>query len=181
MAARAKTIAFSENPYLRLFALAAFAAAMLTAAVVLATSARAGSAFDGAWRVTIITQSGNCDPAYSYPVKVEGGRVSYSGDGSFDISGHVGDAGAVSVTIARGDQKASGSGKGGIKAKLDLTIAQSGEGSSVTLGIDLGGLPLIGPAGKAAAKAVEGDLSVSLENFGRYSLRSSDRMVAGRE
>ncbi len=75
----------------------------------------------------------------------------------------------------------SGSGKGGIKAKLDLTIAQSGEGSSVTLGIDLGGLPLIGPAGKAAAKAVEGDLSVSLENFGRYSLRSSDRMVAGRE
>jgi hypothetical protein len=39
------------------------------------------------------------------------GRVSYSGDGSFDISGHVGDAGAVSVTIARGDQKASGSGK----------------------------------------------------------------------
>jgi len=111
MAARAKTIAISENPALRLFALAAFAAAMLTAAVILATAARAGSAFDGAWRVTIITQSGNCDPAYSYPVKVEGGRVSYSGDGSFDISGHVGDAGAVSVTIARGDQKASGSGK----------------------------------------------------------------------
>lgn len=111
MATRAKTIAISQNPALRLFALAAFAAAMLTAAVMLATAARAGSAFDGAWRVTIITQSGNCDPAYSYPVKVEGGRVSYSGDGSFDISGHVGDAGAVSVTIARGDQKASGSGK----------------------------------------------------------------------
>lgn len=111
MAARAKTIAFSENPAIRLLALAVFAAAMLTAAVLLATSARAGTAFDGAWRVTIITQSGNCDPAYSYPVKVEGGRVTYSGDGSFDISGHVGDAGAVSVTIARGDQKASGSGK----------------------------------------------------------------------
>ena len=111
MAARAKTTAFSENPYLRLFALAVFAAAMLTAVVVLANSARAGSAFDGAWRVTIITQSGNCDPAYSYPVRVEGGRVSYSGDGSFDISGHVGDAGAVNVTIARGDQKASGNGK----------------------------------------------------------------------
>jgi hypothetical protein len=44
-------------------------------------------------------------------VKVEGGRVSYSGDGSFDISGHVGEAGAVSVAIARGDQKASASGK----------------------------------------------------------------------
>lgn len=81
------------------------------AAVVQPASTKAAGSFDGAWRVTIITQSGNCDPAYSYPVKVEGGRVSYSGDGDFDISGHVGDAGGVSVTIARGDQKASGSGK----------------------------------------------------------------------
>ncbi|WP_425989653.1 hypothetical protein [Afipia sp. DC4300-2b1] len=111
MAVRAKTSALSLNPAARLFALAAFAAALLTAAIVLATSAKAGSSFDGSWKVTIITQSGNCDPAYSYPVRVEGGRVSYSGDGSFDISGHVGDAGAVNVTIARGDQKASGSGK----------------------------------------------------------------------
>jgi hypothetical protein len=87
MAVRAKTIALSLNPAARLFALAAFAAAALTAAIVLAGSAKAGSSFDGAWKVTIITQSGNCDPAYSYPVKVEGGRVSYSGDGSFDISG----------------------------------------------------------------------------------------------
>ncbi len=111
MAVRAKTIALSLNPAARQFALAAFAAAALTAAIVLAGSAKAGSSFDGAWKVTIITQSGNCDPAYSYPVKVVGGRVSYSGDGSFDISGHVGDAGAVSVAIARGDQKASASGK----------------------------------------------------------------------
>lgn len=111
MAARAKTIALSLNPAARLFALAAFAAALLTVAVILSGTAKAGSSFDGSWKVTIITQSGNCDPAYSYPVKVEGGRVSYSGDGSFDISGHVGDAGAVSVAIARGDQKASASGK----------------------------------------------------------------------
>ena len=111
MAVRAKTIALSLNPAARLFALAAFAAAALTAAIVLAGSAKAGSSFDGALKVTIITQSGNCDPAYSYPVKVVGGRVSYSGDGSFDISCHVGDAGAVSVAIARGDQKASANGK----------------------------------------------------------------------
>lgn len=111
MVQRAKTIAVSLNPAARLFALAAFAAAALTAAIVLAGSAKAGAAFDGAWKVTIITQSGNCDPAYSYPVKVEGGRVSYSGDGSFDISGQVGDAGAVNVSISLGDQKASASGK----------------------------------------------------------------------
>ena len=59
----------------------------------------------------------------------------------------------------------SGSGKGGIKAKLDVAITPSGEGSTMTLGIDLGGLALIGPAGKAAAKAVEGDLSASLQKF----------------
>lgn len=59
----------------------------------------------------------------------------------------------------------SGSGKGGIKAKLDVAITPAGDGASMTLGIDLGGLALIGPAGKAAAKAVEGDLSVSLQKF----------------
>lgn len=118
MAARskitAKTIALSSSPAhsaIRLFILAGVAAAALAAAIIMAGVARAGASFDGAWRVTVITQSGNCDPAYSYPVKVEGGRVSYSGDGDFDISGHVGDAGAVSVAIARGDQKASASGK----------------------------------------------------------------------
>lgn len=109
MAARAKTTAFSAHPAARLFIGAAFAAALAT--VALPDASKAGGSFDGSWRVTIITQSGNCDPAYSYPVKVEGGRVSYSGDGDFDISGHVGDAGGVNVTIARGDQKASGSGK----------------------------------------------------------------------
>jgi hypothetical protein len=110
MADRATT-GFSLNRATRLLGAALLTTATLVAAAVLATTAKAGGAFDGSWRVTIITQSGNCDPAYSYPVKVEGGRVSYSGDGSFDISGRVGDAGAVSVAIARGDQKASASGK----------------------------------------------------------------------
>ena len=111
MAARAKTTAFSLNPAARLSALTMFAAVAMAAAVALPGASKAGGSFDGAWHVTIITQSGNCDPAYSYPVKVEGGRVSYSGNGDFDISGHVGEAGAVSVAIARGDQKASGNGK----------------------------------------------------------------------
>lgn len=115
MAVRAKTTAkmttLSVNSAARLVALAGFAATALAAAIVLAGAAKASASFDGAWRVTIITQSGNCDPAYSYPVKVVGGRVSYSGDGGFDISGQIGDAGTVSVAIARGDHKASASGK----------------------------------------------------------------------
>lgn len=58
-----------------------------------------------------------------------------------------------------------GNGKGGVKAKLDLGIAPVGDGASVTFTVDLGGLPLIGPVGKAAAMAVSGDLHASLANF----------------
>ena len=109
MAYRAATFPVSSSVKF-LFA-ATLAALSLVVAVALASAAKANASFDGAWRVTIVTQSGNCDPAYSYPVKVEGGRVSYSGDGSFEISGNVADAGTVSVSIARGDQKASANGK----------------------------------------------------------------------
>ena len=110
MANRATTTAFPISSSAKILFAATFAALALVAAVA-TTGAKASAAFDGSWKVTIITQSGNCDPAYSYPVKVESGRVTYSGDGSFEISGNVGDAGAVSVAIARGDQKASASGK----------------------------------------------------------------------
>lgn len=59
----------------------------------------------------------------------------------------------------------SGNGKGGVKAKIDLTVEPDGTGSKVTFLIDLGGLPLMGPVGKAAAKAVHGDIHRSLERF----------------
>lgn len=58
-----------------------------------------------------------------------------------------------------------GNGKGGVKVKLDLGIEPKGDGSVVTFAVDLGGLPLIGPAGKAAAMAVSGDIKKSLANF----------------
>ncbi|MGV9824052.1 type II toxin-antitoxin system Rv0910 family toxin [Gordonia sp. NPDC003429] len=58
-----------------------------------------------------------------------------------------------------------GHGKGGVKAKLDLAIAPVEIGSTVLFTVDLGGLPLIGPAGKAAAMAVSGDLKKSLVSF----------------
>ncbi|MFT3899195.1 MAG: SRPBCC family protein [Gordonia sp. (in: high G+C Gram-positive bacteria)] len=60
-----------------------------------------------------------------------------------------------------------GDGKGGVKAKLDLSIKPNGDGSTVTFLVDLGGLPLIGPAGKAAALATKKDLHASLANFRR--------------
>lgn len=58
-----------------------------------------------------------------------------------------------------------GNGKGGVKAKIDLKIRPTGAGSLLDFGIDLGGLPLLGPVGKAAAKAVSGDIRTSLDRF----------------
>lgn len=37
------------------------------------------AAFDGPWTVVIVTQSGNCDAAYSFPLRVSGGRVVSTG------------------------------------------------------------------------------------------------------
>lgn len=116
MADRAKPNSVTSSPVSRFVsARVVLSAVLLTAwlvvALALSTGAHAGANFDGAWHVTIITQSGNCDKAYSYPVKVEAGRISYAGDNSFNISGNVADAGIVNVAIARGDQKASASGK----------------------------------------------------------------------
>lgn len=58
-----------------------------------------------------------------------------------------------------------GSGKGGVKAKLNLSVKPDGDGSTITFLIDLGGLPLMGPVGKAAALAVKGDVHTSLQKF----------------
>ena len=111
MARFAKTIVLSsDTSRLQLFRWF-FAVAAFALAIALAGHSKAAASHDGIWRVTIITQSGNCDAAYTYAVKVAGGQVSYSGDGGFDISGNVGEAGTVKVSISHGDQRANASGK----------------------------------------------------------------------
>ncbi|MFT4125987.1 MAG: SRPBCC family protein [Gordonia sp. (in: high G+C Gram-positive bacteria)] len=74
----------------------------------------------------------------------------------------------VIATFVEGREIAlRGSGKGGIKAKLDLAVAPSGAGSTITFTLELGGLPMMGPLGKAAVMAVAGDLRESLAAFDR--------------
>src|SRR5436190_10062249 len=67
--------------------------------------------FDGTWSVLIVTESGKCDRAYRYPVKIENGSVGYAGSASFTVSGKVGTKGEVTVTVARGSQSANGTGR----------------------------------------------------------------------
>jgi len=88
--------------------------ALTAAAPALISPARAAN-FDGTWSVLIITQSGDCDRAYRYPVRIANGRVVYNPDpgfgGSFTISGGVSPAGAVRVSVRRGNQAANGTGR----------------------------------------------------------------------
>jgi hypothetical protein len=69
------------------------------------------ASFDGNWSVLIVTQKGDCDPAYRYEVRIDGGRLSYAGTGSFTVSGNVSGGGAVTVSVRRGEQSANGSGR----------------------------------------------------------------------
>jgi carbon monoxide dehydrogenase subunit G len=57
----------------------------------------------------------------------------------------------------------TGDGVGG--AKYALTVAPTDTGSAFTVKIDLGGRPLFGPIGAAAARAVKGDIERSIERF----------------
>ncbi len=59
----------------------------------------------------------------------------------------------------------SGSGKGGAKYAVMLTVRATEEGSALGLRLELGGRPLFGPVGSAAARAVKGDVQKSLKLF----------------
>ena len=69
----------------------------------------AGGGYDGTWNVLVITQTGTCDPAYSYPFRVSGGRILAAG--AADVSGRVGPGGVVAVRISAGGRVASGNGR----------------------------------------------------------------------
>ena len=91
---------------------AALAILAVTAAPAFAAPIAAGKAsFDGQWSVLIVTEKGTCDRAYRYPIKIRNGSVDYAGSASFNVNGHVGANGAVTVTVSRGSQSASGSGR----------------------------------------------------------------------
>jgi hypothetical protein len=74
------------------------------------TPAAAAVNFDGRWSVVIITDSGSCDRAYRYGVRISGGRIYYEGDSAAVINGQVDARGNVVVSLRYGGAGASGSG-----------------------------------------------------------------------
>lgn len=73
--------------------LALFASVLAGAAV---TPVQAQSQYDGLWSVTMITNSGSCEPTASSTVTVTDGKISASGA---NISGSIGREGLVKVSI----------------------------------------------------------------------------------
>lgn len=59
----------------------------------------------------------------------------------------------------------TGNGVGGTKYALEMTVAPTASGCAFTVKIDLGGRPLFGPIGAAAARAVKGDIERSIQRF----------------
>ena len=110
-------------------AAAVAALAVLTTAVAPAFAAPIASAksFDGGWSVLIVTEKGTCDRAYRYPVKIENGSVGYAGSAAFTVSGKVGTKGEVTVTVARGSQSATGTGRMSATDGSGTWTAASGE------------------------------------------------------
>lgn len=61
----------------------------------------------------------------------------------------------------------SGEGVGGTRYTLSMKVDSTDEGCTFTVRMDLGGAPLFGPIGSAAARAVKGDIDKSIREFER--------------
>jgi hypothetical protein len=84
----------------------------VAALTTISTGRVQAAGFDGTWSVLVITDQGQCDRAYRYPVRISNGRVGHTDPtSSFNIGGRVASSGAVSVFVARGGQRADGVGR----------------------------------------------------------------------
>jgi hypothetical protein len=98
--------------FLRLMPAATAVVLLVASAGIPADAAKAArpNAFDGSWSVVIYTLQGDCEQSVRAALRIVGGRV-YAEDDSFQATGAVGASGVIRVTVASGDQSASGSGR----------------------------------------------------------------------
>jgi uncharacterized protein YndB with AHSA1/START domain len=85
------------------------------------------------------------------------------------VAGAKGLRNRVTWTVAEVDPprllEMTGNGVGGTKYALRMTVSPTASGCEFTFHLDLGGRPLFGPIGAAAARAVRGDIERSIERF----------------
>jgi hypothetical protein len=81
-------------------------------ATIATTSSYAVPAYDGLWSVSIITEKGDCDRGYRYPIRIENGALANAGSvTAVTINGKVQPTGAITVTVSSGSKSATGSGR----------------------------------------------------------------------
>jgi hypothetical protein len=89
-----------------LFALVAASATLAT------TSTYAVPAYDGLWSVSIVTEKGDCDRGYRYPIRIQNGALANAGSvTAIAINGKVQPTGAIVVTVSSGSKSATGTGR----------------------------------------------------------------------
>src|SRR5262249_21716053 len=93
------------------FRQATLAAVLGLGVVAVSAPVQATGNFDGKWSVVIVTEKGDCDRAYRYPIDIKTPTLINAGHASVDISGRVAGDGAVAVKISYGQKSASGSGR----------------------------------------------------------------------
>ena len=86
-------------------------AAIAATATLTSTTGFAMPRYDGLWSVLIVTQKGDCDPGYRYPVRISKGTLVNAGDSPINISGRVAETGAITVIVSAGSKSATGSGR----------------------------------------------------------------------
>ncbi len=87
-------------------ALAAAAAAFAATA-----TSKAAPNFDGTWSVSIVTEKGDCDRGYRYPIRISRGMLVNGGSDPFTITGKVAPSGAITVIVSHGSKSATGTGR----------------------------------------------------------------------
>jgi len=76
-----------------------------------ATQSFAVPSYDGLWSVSVVTEKGDCDRGYRYPIRISHGQLINAGDAVFTVTGKVAQTGAITVTVSAVGKSASGSGR----------------------------------------------------------------------
>src|SRR6201986_3023492 len=84
----------------------------LVAATTLVGSSSAAPRYDGLWSVSIVTEKGDCDRGYRYPIRIQNGALANAGSvTAISINGKVQPTGAIVVTVSSGSKSATGTGR----------------------------------------------------------------------
>ena len=87
--------------------------ALVAASTMIATtSSFAVPAYDGLWSVSIITEKGDCDRGYRYPIRIQNGALANAGSvTAITINGRVQPTGSITVIVSAGSKSANGIGR----------------------------------------------------------------------